>query len=39
MRRRRVEIPVQLFGILAMISLMTSDAKKTFFEDTILAVP
>jgi len=36
---RRVEVPVEFFDVLAMIALMTGDAKKTFFEDTIVAVP
>jgi hypothetical protein len=36
---RRVEVPVEFFDVLAMITLMTGNTKKTFFEDTILAVP
>jgi hypothetical protein len=35
----RVEIPVEFFDVLAMITLMTSDAKKALLEDVILAVP
>ena len=35
----RVEIPVEFFDVLAMITLMSSDAKKALLEDAILPVP
>ena len=38
-RRRRVEIIVQLLDVLAMVALVSSHAKKTLLQDTVLAVP
>ena len=36
---RRVEIPVELLNILAMITLMTGHTKESLFEDVVLVVP
>jgi hypothetical protein len=36
---RRIKVVVKFFDILAMVSLMPSNAKKTFLENRILAVP
>lgn len=37
--RRRVEIVIQFFDVLAMVSLVSCNTKETFFKDIVLTVP
>ena len=39
MRWRRVKVVVQLLDVLAMVSLVSSDAEEALLEDAVLSIP